>query len=148
MKHGKPTGNVCHACRLAQQRQARATEAGRNATNLASRHYYAKNGAAQRFRAASTMQCCPQQSKAQRRWWAALGQATPAWLTNEHWDQMNALYNESYQLGRHMSVDHIVPLIGVDTEGNHIVCGLNVPWNLQVIPNGVNARKGRYFYQV
>lgn len=33
LKHGKPTGNVCHACTLEQQRQVRSTEEGRAKSN-------------------------------------------------------------------------------------------------------------------
>lgn len=39
-------------------------------------------------------------------------------------------------------VDHIIPLLGCDEKGNHIVSGLNVPWNLQVIPANENLKKG------
>lgn len=39
-------------------------------------------------------------------------------------------------------VDHIIPLLGCDEHGNHIVSGLNVPWNLQVIPASENLKKG------
>lgn len=39
-------------------------------------------------------------------------------------------------------VDHIIPLLGCDEHGNHIVSGLNVPWNLQVIPASQNLKKG------
>lgn len=37
-------------------------------------------------------------------------------------------------------LDHIVPL-------NHpLVCGLNVPWNIQVIPKRTNALKSNYWF--
>lgn len=46
---------------------------------------------------------------------------------------------------RGLSVDHIVPLQGVDKQGNHIVCGLNVAWNLQGISVEKNQKKGNLF---
>lgn len=71
---------------------------------------------------------------------AALERATPTWLTDEHWDQMNTTYEErdriSAETGVQHHVDHIVPLRGEN------VCGLHVPWNLRVIPAEHNARKG------
>jgi hypothetical protein len=42
---------------------------------------------------------------------------------------------------RHV-IDHIVPL------GHHLVCGLTVPWNLQIITYHANASKGGKFSPV
>ena len=47
--------------------------------------------------------------------------------------------------GRGLTVDHIVPLYGVDKENNHIVCGLNVPWNLRGETAEKNHKKGNLF---
>jgi len=71
---------------------------------------------------------------------AARLQATPDWLTDEqHW-----VIQEIYDLcvlrsdltGVAHHVDHIVPLQG------KTVCGLHVPWNLQVITATENCSKG------
>jgi hypothetical protein len=44
--------------------------------------------------------------------------------------------------GRTFHVDHIVPLVMKDRSGNHIGCGLHVPWNLHVIDSRINLAKG------
>lgn len=66
--------------------------------------------------------------------------ATPKWLSKQ---QKTAIKLE-YQLAKWCSevmlveyhVDHIIPLKGFK------VCGLHVPWNLQVIPAKDNIKKG------
>lgn len=59
--------------------------------------------------------------------------ATPRWLTNDHRSQIAAVYAEAARLG--LTVDHIVPLKG------KTVCGLHVPWNLQLMTAAENSRK-------
>lgn len=46
---------------------------------------------------------------------------------------------------RGLTVDHIVPLFGCDELGTHIVCGLNVPWNLRGETQEMNSNKGNSF---
>ena len=69
-----------------------------------------------------------------------LKQATPQWLTEGQWEQMNDLYllaRECCTLtGDKYHVDHIVPIKGRN------VCGLHVPWNPQVLPQDINDKKG------
>ena len=65
--------------------------------------------------------------------------ATPEWLTEEHKAAMQERYWLAKDLraisGEEYHVDHIVPLKGED------VCGLHVPWNLQVLPAHINLAK-------
>lgn len=72
---------------------------------------------------------------------ARLLQATPAWvdlaaIERIYWEcsVMNDLTGETHH------VDHIVPLI------NDSVCGLHVPWNLQIILERENRSKGNKFF--
>lgn len=70
---------------------------------------------------------------------ARLAMATPIWLTDEHHRQIALIYAERERItgisGVIHHVDHIVPLRGCG------VCGLHVPWNLQVIPANDNMKK-------
>jgi 5-methylcytosine-specific restriction endonuclease McrA len=65
--------------------------------------------------------------------------ATPPWLTKDHLSQIKSFYKKarslSEEVGELYQVDHIVPLQGKD------VCGLHVPWNLQILTKAENIRK-------
>ena len=58
-------------------------------------------------------------------------EAMPEWVDRR---AILNVYKEAKRLG--LSVDHIVPL------HNPTVCGLHVPWNLQLLPLEDNIRKG------
>lgn len=66
--------------------------------------------------------------------------ATPPWLTKEHQQKIEDFYWLANDLekvsGQPYHVDHIIPLRGKD------VCGLHVPWNLQILPEDLNCAKG------
>ena len=66
-------------------------------------------------------------------------ESTPAWLTQTQLDEIQSFYDIAKALQwlseEPLEVDHIVPLQGVN------VRGLHVPWNLQILPKSVNARK-------
>ena len=65
--------------------------------------------------------------------------ATPKWLTEEHKKEMRDIYLKAQRLSREtgimMHVDHIEPISSDE------VCGLHVPWNLQILVGEVNVRK-------
>lgn len=70
-------------------------------------------------------------------------QATPPWLTEEQLGDIVDFYSIArlfkLYIGEDYHVDHIVPLKGKK------VCGLHVPWNLQVLPAKENASKSNKF---
>lgn len=74
---------------------------------------------------------------------AAKRQATPAWLTQDQKNEIAALYAEAARLTKETGVphevDHTIPING---EG---VCGLHVPWNMTVMTQEANRKKGRAF---
>lgn len=67
-------------------------------------------------------------------------QATPKWLTAIQLEAIDMKYEyaelKTKMTGIKQNVDHIIPLRGKD------ICGLNVPWNLEVITEEENLKKG------
>lgn len=74
---------------------------------------------------------------------ASKRQRTPSWLSKDDYRAIRTEYELaawcSDVMGVPYHVDHIVPLQG------KTVCGLHVPWNLQVIPASVNLSKYNSF---
>mgnify|MGYP000856613384 CR=1 FL=1 len=70
---------------------------------------------------------------------AARIQATPPWLTAEMHESVADFYARAQELSLmsevRYEVDHIVPLNGES------VCGLHVPWNLQILTREQNRQK-------
>lgn len=66
-------------------------------------------------------------------------QAIPKWLTKEHKAEIRRIYKKCIELNKDKKneyhVDHIVPLHG------KTVCGLHVPWNLQILTRADNCKK-------
>ena len=69
--------------------------------------------------------------------------ATPTWLTCEHKAHIKRTYKLAQTMqeitGKKYHVDHIVPL------NNQNICGLHVPWNLQVLQADLNLSKSNSF---
>jgi len=70
-------------------------------------------------------------------------EATPLWITAEDKLAMRNLYlqaqNLSRRTGERYVVDHIIPIM------SQKVCGLHVPWNLQIITQVENLKKSNKF---
>lgn len=60
--------------------------------------------------------------------------ATPWWLTEVQKRAISKFYEQAQVQG--LTVDHIIPLRG------KAVCGLHVPWNLQLLTKSENSQKG------
>lgn len=64
-------------------------------------------------------------------------QAKPRWLSELEEQQLIFIYDEARKQGK--QVDHIIPI------KNKRVCGLHVPWNLQLLTKEENVRKSNKF---
>ena len=58
----------------------------------------------------------------------------PKWLSHNQHKEIKIIYKEAALKG--LEVDHIIPI------NNPVVCGLHVPWNLQLLSRYENASKG------
>lgn len=69
--------------------------------------------------------------------------ATPCWLTKEHKKQIAHVYDHMRDCcrttGEKYEVNHVQPLRGEN------ICGLHVPWNLEVLPRYINSALGNAF---
>lgn len=130
----------------------RAEKPKSEASKAAGRRYYEKNRDAVIARAAARSPSEVRQYKDKHKernpeYYKALTSvrkrrhrnATPKWLGSQEKVAMRQLYLKAQELtkltGVRYVVDHIVPLI------NPEVCGLHVPWNLQIMTQEENLKK-------
>lgn len=70
---------------------------------------------------------------------ATIKACTPTWLSKSQWTEIKQFYKDAEYLRNYAKVwivvDHIIPLRGRD------VCGLHVPWNLQLLTAQENCSK-------
>ena len=68
---------------------------------------------------------------------------TPPWLTPTQKEEIKNFYllrdDARILTGENYHVDHIIPLQG------KLICGLHVPWNLQVLPASINLSKNNSY---
>lgn len=66
--------------------------------------------------------------------------AAPPWLTEEHLNEIRSFYSAAEMMtkafGVKYEVDHVHPT------GGKSLCGLHVPWNLQILTRRENRSKG------
>jgi len=115
-------------------------KANRHITRKASKKYYYKNREAAIQRKLDWCKNNPEKAAATAaEYRARKNKATPAWLSEEHKEQILTVYEHARECevltGDKYHVDHIVPLKGEN------ISGLHVPWNLQVLPADLNIAK-------
>ena len=149
-------GGVGSLCKLCTKEYSRKNK---DAANASSRAWKAKNKAQIKSYNEQYREHNPDIVKAANKSWreanrshktalegkrrAAKLNATPKWLTKEHYEQIKLLYAHAKECemltGDKYHVDHIVPLQGEN------VSGLHVPWNLQVLPADINIKKSNSY---
>jgi 5-methylcytosine-specific restriction endonuclease McrA len=162
-KHGhiapRKTKGACVECLKVEWTQANVTRADyfakynqSEAGQEAKREYYARNKEAVKARAQARPVAEKTRHKAAHKkenpdYYKELTNArrrrfrdaTPKWLTAEHKMEIRLKYRLAIELSRRLgvphAVDHIVPLQGEE------VCGLHVPWNMEVITQEQNLKK-------
>lgn len=71
----------------------------------------------------------------------AVDEQWPKWArTDEMVDSIQWFYDEARRLTEETGISHTVDHI--ESLRQSLACGLHVPWNLQVITNDANRRKG------
>jgi len=122
--------NSCGCFRYIAKRKYFTDEESKEGNRARRRRYRDKNPAKAKFY--------------QIKYGLKLGYATPLWLKEDHWRDMDRFYRKARRLTAKTKVvhhvDHIVPLQG------KTVCGLHVPWNLQVLTASENISKSNKLY--
>lgn len=124
-------------------RSAKLGKSGKNTNNwrggnFDSKEYYNKNKEKLNKRKRTKYRASLTAAEGKRR--AAKLNQTPNWLSKEHCFEILLIYKKANELSKNSNikyhVDHIIPLQGKE------VRGLHVPWNLQILEDKINIKKG------
>ena len=77
------------------------------------------------------------------KYYRQLYQATPSWYDESHHKAILSIYKErdrQRKFGKNVVVDHVIPIC------SDVVCGLNVPWNYQIITERENSQKSNKYW--
>jgi 5-methylcytosine-specific restriction endonuclease McrA len=151
----RKTKGACVECMKedwATDNERRKSQPKSDAAKAAGRRYYERNR--ELVLARATSQSAEATREYKRAWKARnpdyvqlgvnvrrrrLRNASPPWLTAEHKLQIREMYLAARRLTRDTGikhvVDHIIPL------RSEVVCGLHVPWNLQILTHIENSSK-------
>ena len=127
----RPTGldQYCIPCRRTYTKAWAKTETGRTCRASARRNFYLANK--------------DYELSKSRQWRRGKRKGTPVWLSEDQLQEIALVYQLARDCklttGEPYEVDHIVPINGKN------VCGLHVPWNLQILPADMNRGKGCRF---
>lgn len=115
----------CKQCRSDYVKKWRKTDRGAKTLKKTRRKFYLEN---KDYELAKS-----------RQWRRGKKAGTPSWLTEEHHKEIQYVYSLARECsiitGERYEVDHIIPINGKN------VCGLHVPWNLQILPRDLNSAK-------
>lgn len=152
----RKTKGACVECMKedwATDNERRKSQPKSDAAKAAGRRYYEKNKELAKARARNRpielqreyrkawKAKHPEQVQASANAWKRRARnATPAWLTPVHKLQIRELYLAARRLTRDTGVKHVVDHI-IPLRSNE-VCGLHVPWNLQILTHIENSSKG------
>lgn len=112
----------------------------REALNARQREAYAKNPEPVLARTSQwAKENRERKNAAWKRYVGKKNDASPQWLTDRQWEEIDRLYDLAVDMstfsGELHTVDHIIPLRG------RTVCGLHVPWNLRILSQSENSKK-------
>lgn len=122
----------CKSCALASSRKNK----GYFSKNYLKNHE--ENKAYRRAYLKANIEAFNRRSK---KYLSAKKQATPLWLSIGSRIELKWAYELARERSKETKirheVDHIIPLQGKE------ICGLHVPWNLQIVTSSLNKQKGR-----
>ena len=130
--------SVCKSCSLSQNRSWRKENKERKSETDRTYRYLNKDRI-KNYQSTYYSLNKPHYAERTARRKASKLQATPHWLSEKQLEEIAYIYNLRSEMNflsdYEYHVDHIIPLQGEN------VCGLHVPWNLQLLPKEINLAK-------